>query len=208
MNTQNLSELSDKMLIALYRYNNNQQAFAELNNRHEEVLSVYSLKLFQEFHDYEGSMEVEDYKEELRLKMLVSIQEKINLTNIDENYEPKRMFFKLYYSLRHSYASIMKQRQKYKYYEVSYDDLDFDDNTPIMEKLQSIRKQKDFTQQICDEDEQQHFMGILTPMELSIFSKIKLNYNDSEIEKILHVSHMQMQKTKRSIAQKIKQVRG
>ena len=217
-----LSTMPDKELIKMYRCtkctgsNINKgcglchKALLEFNRRHEDVLSVYAFKLWKEFRLQDSSKEVEDYKEELRFKMLENLNTKINIDKIDNNYKPERMFFLTYMSLRTCYVYSREQKQIHNFQECSFDELEFSKTYngvhDVMHKtIERITKnnREDFTQQLCETIDFENRIKGLKEAEKFLLDKLMDGWEQKDIAKELKRSQPQITAMKRKIAQKL-----
>jgi len=219
-----LSAMPDKELIKMYRCtkctgsNINKgcslchKALLEFNKRHEDVLNVYAFKLWKEFRLQDSSKEVEDYKEELRFKMLENLNTKINIEKIDNNYKPERMFSLTYMSLRTRYAYNKQQKHAHNFHECSFDKLElessktYDGIHTIMHKtIERITKNssEDFTERICENiDFENRFKG-LKEAERFLLDRLMDGWKQKDIAKEMKCSQPQITAMKRKIAQKL-----
>lgn len=214
-----LSTMPDKELIKMYRCTKCDdstiskgcglchKALLEFNTRHEDVLNVYAFKLWKEFNRHDGSMDIEDYKEELRFKMIENIKSKIHIENIDNNYKPEKLFNLTYLSLRTQYNYNRSQKQIYNFQECSFDAVcETDGIRGVLHKtVERITKnnREDFTQQLCETIDFEIRFKVLKEAERFLLNKLLEGWKQKDIATELKVSQPQITAMKRKIAQKL-----
>ena len=217
-----LTTMPDKELIKMYRCtkcpgsNINkscgmcQKAINELTNRHKDVIDVYAFKLWKEFRTYDGSRDVEDYKEELQFKMLESMNTKIDIDRIDHNYKTNKMFYQTYMSLRINFAGNRNRIYKYGVSECYFDDVMGDATSSrvnnifqkTVERITGATKE-DFTQALCSKLDFNAKLKTLDEAEKFLVEKLLDGWVQKDIAKEMKKSQAYVTGLKRKIAQKI-----
>ena len=217
-----LTTMPDKELIKMYRCtkcpgsNINkscgmcQKAINELTNRHKDVIDVYAFKLWKEFHTYDGSRDVEDYKEELQFKMLENMNTKINVDRIDHSYKTPKMFYQTYLSLRTDYVGSRNRIYKYGVSECYFDDVMGDAtssrvNNIFQKTVEKLIKttRDDFTQELCSSIDFTNNLKTLNEAETFLVEKLLDGWIQKDIAKEMKKSQAYVTGLKRKIAQKI-----